>query len=73
MSGASSSHACGTSPTTTVGWVRDADKDYGLQDTAHVIQRIARHADPDVTLGIYAHPDLDAMRGALDSIEWDDL
>jgi hypothetical protein len=27
----------------------------------------------DVTLSIYAHTDLDAMREALDSIEWDDL
>jgi hypothetical protein len=24
-------------------------------------------------LGIYAHTDLDAMREALDKIEWDDL
>ncbi|MGH3972580.1 MAG: hypothetical protein ACRDS9_04550, partial [Pseudonocardiaceae bacterium] len=39
----------------------------------HVVQRIARHADLDVTLGIYAHTDLDAMRETLDSIEWDDL
>jgi integrase len=44
-----------------------------LRTPPHVVQRIARHADLDVTLGIYAHTDLDAMRQALDSIEWDDL
>jgi integrase len=44
-----------------------------LRTPPHVVQRIARHADLDVTLGIYAHTDLDAMREALDSIEWDDL
>jgi integrase len=44
-----------------------------LKTPPHVVQRIARHADLDVTLGIYAHTDLDAMREALDSIEWDDL
>jgi hypothetical protein len=27
----------------------------------------------DVTLDIYAHTDLDAMREALDKIEWDEL
>jgi len=44
-----------------------------LRTPPHVVQRIARPADLDVTLGIYAHTDLDAMREALDSIEWDDL
>ncbi|MGH3774535.1 MAG: tyrosine-type recombinase/integrase [Pseudonocardiaceae bacterium] len=44
-----------------------------LKTPPHVVQRIARHADLDVTLGIYAHTDLDAMREALDKIEWDDL
>ena len=44
-----------------------------LRTPPHVVQRIARHADFDVTLSIYAHTDLDAMREALDSIEWDDL
>jgi integrase len=44
-----------------------------LKTPPHVVQRIARHADLDVTLGIYAHTDLDAMRAALDSIEWEDL
>lgn len=39
----------------------------------HVVQRIARHADLDVTLGIYAHTDFDAKREAFDSIEWKDL
>ncbi len=39
----------------------------------HVVQRIARHADLDVTLGIYAHTNFDAMREALDKIEWDGL
>lgn len=44
-----------------------------LKTPPHVVQRIARHAGLDVTLGIYAHTDFDAMREALDSIEWDDL
>ena len=44
-----------------------------LTTPPHVVQRIARHADLDVTLGIYAHTDLDVMRETLDSIEWDDL
>jgi hypothetical protein len=35
------------------------------------VQAIARHADLDVTLSIYAHADLDAMREALDKIEWE--
>lgn len=39
----------------------------------HVVQAIARHADLSVTLTIYAHTNLDAMREALDSIEWEDL
>ena len=33
-----------------------------LTTPPHVVQRIARHADLDVTLGIYAHTDLDVMR-----------
>jgi integrase len=37
----------------------------------HVVQAIARHADLDITLSIYAHTNLDAMREALDKIEWD--
>ena len=37
----------------------------------HVVQAIARHADLDVTLSIYAHTNLDAMRTALDSIDWE--
>jgi integrase len=44
-----------------------------LKTPPHVVQRIARHADLDVTLGIYAHTDLDAMREALDSIECEAL
>jgi integrase len=44
-----------------------------LRTPPHVVQRIARPADLDVTLGIYAHTNLDAMREALDSIEWDDV
>jgi integrase len=44
-----------------------------LKTPPPVVQRIAQHADLDVTLGIYAHTDLDAMREALDSIEWNDL
>lgn len=39
----------------------------------HVVQAIARHADLDVTMSIYAHTNLDQMRAALDKIEWEDL
>lgn len=42
-----------------------------LHTPPHVVQAIARHADLDVTLGIYAHTDLDAMRKALDSVDWE--
>jgi GntR family transcriptional regulator len=38
----------------------------------HVVQAIARHADIDVTMSIYAHTNLDAMREALDKIDWED-
>ena len=41
-----------------------------LKTPPHVVQQIARHADLDVTLAIYAHTNLDAMREALDAIEW---
>lgn len=37
----------------------------------HVVQAIARHADIDVTMTIYAHTNLDEMRQALDAIEWE--
>ncbi len=37
----------------------------------HVVQAIARHAHIDVRMSIYAH--LDAMRQALDAIEWREL
>jgi integrase len=37
----------------------------------HVVQAIARHADLDVTMRIYAHTNLDTMRQALDKIDWD--
>jgi integrase len=37
----------------------------------HVVMAIARHADIDVTMSIYAHTDLDAMREALDKIDWE--
>lgn len=43
-----------------------------LKTPPRVVQQIARHADLDGTLAIYAHH-LDAMREALDSIEWEDL
>jgi integrase len=36
------------------------------------VQAIARHADIDVTMTIYAHTNLDVMRQALDAIEWGD-
>lgn len=39
----------------------------------HVVQAIARHAHVDITMAIYAHTNLDAMRQALDAIEWKDL
>lgn len=38
----------------------------------HIVQAIARHADVDVTMSIYAHPDLDAMRRAMESIAWEE-
>jgi integrase len=44
-----------------------------LKTPPHVVQAIARHADLSVTLTIYAHTNLDAMREALDKIEWEDL
>ena len=34
-------------------------------------QAIARHADLEITLSIYAHTNLDAMREALDKIDWE--
>jgi integrase len=37
----------------------------------HVVQAIARHADLEITLSIYAHTNLDAMREALDKIDWE--
>ncbi len=36
----------------------------------HVVQAIARHADLDVTMKIYAHTNLDTMREAVDKIDW---
>jgi integrase len=38
----------------------------------HIVQAIARHADVDITMSIYAHTNLDAMREALDKIDWED-
>ncbi|MDT7743337.1 MAG: hypothetical protein QOE59_2415 [Actinomycetota bacterium] len=38
-----------------------------------MVQAIARHAHVDITMAIYAHINLDAMREALDAIEWEDL
>jgi integrase len=40
-----------------------------LDTPPHVVQAIARHADLDVTMNIYAHTNLDAMREALDKID----
>lgn len=37
----------------------------------HIVQAIARHADLEITLSIYAHANLDAMREALDKIDWE--
>ena len=36
----------------------------------HIVQAIARHADLDVTMRIYAHTNLDSMREAVDKIDW---
>jgi integrase len=37
------------------------------------VQAIARHADVEITLAIYAHTNMDDMRAALDNVEWDEL
>ncbi len=42
-----------------------------LKTPPHVVQAIARHADIDVTMTIYAHTNLDAMRDALAQIDWE--
>lgn len=36
----------------------------------HVVQAIARHANLEITMKIYAHTNLDTMREALDKIDW---
>lgn len=41
-----------------------------LRTPPHVVQAIARHADLDVTMRIYAHTNLDTMREALEKIDW---
>lgn len=38
----------------------------------HIVQAIARHTDVYVTMSIHAHPDLDAMRKAMESIAWEE-
>ena len=35
----------------------------------HVVQAIARHADVKITLKVYAHANLDAMRQALANLD----
>jgi integrase len=35
----------------------------------HIVQAIAGHADVDVTMRIYAHANLDAMRDAMDRLD----
>jgi integrase len=35
----------------------------------HLVQAIARHADVDITLKIYAHTNLDAMREGLKRLD----
>ncbi|MGI5524277.1 hypothetical protein ACQEUX_25515 [Micromonospora sp. CA-259024] len=35
----------------------------------HVVQAIARHADVKITLKVYAHANLDAMRHALGKLD----
>ena len=44
-----------------------------LETPPHVVLAIAQHAHVDITMAIYAHTNLDAMRQALDAIEWEDL
>ena len=43
---------------------------FELGTPPHVVQAIARHADLDVTMRIYAHTNLDSMREAVDKIDW---
>ena len=43
-----------------------------LKVPPHVVQAIARHADVEITLAIYAHTNLDQMREAVDLIDWQD-
>ena len=43
-----------------------------LKVPPHVVQAIARHADVEITLAIYAHTNLDQMREAVDLIDWED-
>jgi Transposase, Mutator family len=49
-------------------WLGSLDSDNTI-----IVQRIARQVDLDVTLWIHEHTDLDAMREALNSLEWNDL
>lgn len=39
-----------------------------LKVPPHIVQAIAGHADPDVTMRVYAHANLEAMRTALDKL-----
>ena len=43
---------------------------FELGTPPHVVQAIARHADLDVIMRIYAHTNLDSMREAVDKIDW---
>ncbi|WP_346116697.1 tyrosine-type recombinase/integrase [Micromonospora coerulea] len=40
-----------------------------LRVPPHVVQAIARHADVKITLKVYAHANLDAMREALGKLD----
>jgi integrase len=44
---------------------------FELGTPLHVVQAIARHANLEITMKVYAHTNLDTMREALDKIDWD--
>jgi integrase len=52
---------------------RDFSRDRAARalELPHVVQAIARHANLEITMKIYAHTNLDTMREALDKIDWD--
>jgi integrase len=62
---------CRVSGCTTFGTRSSVCSSLELGTSPHVVQAIARHADLEITLSIYAHTNLAAMREALDRIEWE--